>query len=269
MLTPTQLADQRRLGYAIDPRFFSTGEVALMRAELDRLMAAGEVRNVATQATAGAGATAAGPAMNLQICPLSPRSPTLRALPFAKKLVTQAHAILGTDLFLRLDQIFIKPARHGTGTSWHQDNAYFRDCADALCHRGLGMWIALHDASLANGTMHVIPRAFAATGAHQRDPGSDHHIHLATRPDEALAVPIEIPAGGVLFFNYGVPHCTKANTTDAARAGLAIHVQDLALRTAELAADGWPHPILCGPGADGGLEIYGEDQRGQWESMVG
>lgn len=261
-LTDSQLADYHRDGFTACPGFFSADEVALMRGELDRLVEAGMLRNVHTE---NDGATHSQKAFNLQICPLSPRSPVFRTLPFADRVVAQIGAILGSDFYLRLDQIFLKPARHGVGTNWHQDNAYFRDGADHLASRGIGMWIALHDATVANGCMHVLPQAFARTRDHHRDPGSDHHITLLTTPvEETHAVPVELPAGGALFFNWGVPHCTKANTTDRPRAGLALHFQDLALRP----AGHEQQPVLAGPGADGGTRIFGEDLRGGWERLV-
>jgi ectoine hydroxylase-related dioxygenase (phytanoyl-CoA dioxygenase family) len=68
------------------------------------------------------------------------------------------------------------------------------------------MWVALHDANLDNGTLHVIPRSFLETFEHERDPNSDHHIHF--HADDARAVPIILPAGGCVFFNYGAGHGT-------------------------------------------------------------
>ena len=38
----------------------------------------------------------------------------------------------------------------GIGTNWHQDNAYFK-IRDPM--RGTAMWIAAHDATIANGTI--------------------------------------------------------------------------------------------------------------------
>ena len=255
LLSPESLAAYRRDGFTTHPTFFDADEVALMRAELDRLMAEGLLRNVATD---GDGATISRTVANLQICPLSPKSPVFRTLPFAAKVRAQVQAILGPTIALRLDQIFLKPAHHGVGTNWHQDNAYFRDGADAKAVHGLGMWIALHDATVANGCMHVIPGAFAQTAEHRRDGGSNHHITLV-EVDESKAVPIELPAGGVLFFNWGVPHCPKANTTDRPRAGLALHFQDL-----HLGPPSPGHPlraIVLGPQAC-------RDHDGAWEDLV-
>ncbi len=118
-----------------------------------------------------------------------------------------------------LDQIFLKPGGHGAGTKWHQDNAYWHQPDPTA---GVGMWIAVHAATRANGTMHIIPGSHTSAAAHERDPGSNHHID-AHHVDETQALPIELPAGGVLFFNFGILHCTRGNQTDQDRAGLALH----------------------------------------------
>jgi len=68
--------------------------------------------------------------------------------------------------------------------------------------------------------MRIIPGSFKEEYEHVRDPESNHHIRCY--PPEERAVTIELPAGGVLFFAYGVAHCTGANNTDKERAGLAL-----------------------------------------------
>jgi ectoine hydroxylase-related dioxygenase (phytanoyl-CoA dioxygenase family) len=87
---------------------------------------------------------------------------------------------------------------------------------------GTAMWIAVSDATLANGTLQVIPDALRTAFEHGRDPFSDHRIRCY--PSEEHAVHLELPAGGVAFFCYGTPHATGANTTDRERAQAAIHV---------------------------------------------
>jgi ectoine hydroxylase-related dioxygenase (phytanoyl-CoA dioxygenase family) len=73
-------------------------------------------------------------------------------------------------------------------------NAYFR-ISDPL--KGTAMWIAVHDATVANGTLEVIPGSFREHYAHRRDPHSDHHIRCD--PPEERAVPLELPAGGIVM----------------------------------------------------------------------
>jgi ectoine hydroxylase-related dioxygenase (phytanoyl-CoA dioxygenase family) len=144
-------------------------------------------------------------------------------------------------------------------------NAYLK-IADPL--KGTAMWIEIHDATVANGTIHVIPDVFREAYPHERDPYSDHHIRCY--PPEERAVAVELEAGGVAFFAYGTPHCTRANTTDHERAGVALHFlnANFAPEAALLNTGPMKHPFLSGPEADGGLEAYGERIAGTWEQEV-
>jgi phytanoyl-CoA hydroxylase len=175
--------------------------------------------------------------------------------------------LIGDPVVLRLDQVFLKPAHDGAGTSWHQDNGYFK-ISDPL--KGTAMWIAVHDATVANGTLHVIPDAFDVALPHSRDPLSDHHIRCY--PDESRAVPVELPAGGVVFFSYGTPHCTLGNKTDHDRAGVAYHFvnADCFEEDPGIQRGAIPdyHPILTGPDASDGVKEYGEKVAGTWPNLV-
>ncbi|HYE04165.1 MAG TPA: phytanoyl-CoA dioxygenase family protein [Planctomycetota bacterium] len=227
MLTATEIAHFRTHGYVAMPRFLDPDELAALRVELGRLRSAGKLRNVSTDAD---GATHSQTRFNLQICPIGPLSPVIEALRFAPQVVATVGALVGHPVRFVLDQIFLKPANEGAGTAWHQDAAYWPIVTER--ERGLGMWLALDDATVANGTMHVVPGSHRALRPHYRDPNSDHHIR-ADEPEGA--VPVELPAGGALFFNYGVLHCTRDNRTARDRAGLALHFIADAIRPPEFA----------------------------------
>ncbi|MBA3846106.1 MAG: phytanoyl-CoA dioxygenase family protein [Planctomycetes bacterium] len=227
MLTAAQIAHFRTHGYVALPRFLAAEELEALRGELGLLRAAGKLRNVTTDAD---GATHSQTRFNLQICPIGPQSPLIEALRFAPQVVSAVGALVGHPVRFVLDQIFLKPANEGAGTAWHQDAAYWPVVTER--ERGLGMWLALDDATVANGTMHVVPGSHRELRPHYRDPDSDHHIR-ADEPEGA--VPVELPAGGALFFNYGVLHCTRDNRTARDRAGLALHFIADAIRPAEFA----------------------------------
>jgi phytanoyl-CoA hydroxylase len=259
--TPEQIEQFRTEGYLAVPEFWTAEEISAMRRELDRLKEAGLLRNVATD---GDGKTHSQTKANLQLCPMAPHSTFFRAMPFAPKVVEAVAQLIGDPVLLHLDQVFLKPGQHGAGTNWHQDNAYFK-IGNPL--KGTALWTAVHDATLANGTMRVIPRAFADDLPHDRDPDSDHHIRCW--PDESKAVPVELPAGGVVFFCYGTPHATGANRTDRERAGVALHFINGA-ENGE-ARGGFPlgtRPSLTGPDATGGEREYGTRIAGTWEHEV-
>lgn len=256
--TPTQLQQYREQGYVAMPGFFDDREVKAMQLELAELQRDGLLRNVATD---GDGKTTSQTIQNLQVCPLSPKSEFFRSLPFCPKVIAAIQQCLGDPIQQQLDQIFLKPAGHGAGTSWHQDNAYF-SIPDPI--QGVGMWVAMHDASVANGTMHMIPGIYREKLTHTRDGGSDHHVRCY--PNEDKAMPVEMKAGGALFFNYGVPHCTKANTTNKPRAGLALHF--VRAGVADRPNHKLPGPILTGPNACDGKTAWGLPVTGTWEQQV-
>lgn len=260
-LTPGQLAQFNDEGYVILEHFFDRDEVTAMQAELQRLVDVGKLRNVATD---GDGETHSDTVLNLQICPLSPHSDLFRALPFSDKVRETVRQLIGEEFVLQLDQIFLKPGGSGGGTSWHQDNAYFQ-IPDP--QQGTGMWVAVHDASVANGTMHIVPGSYKRQYEHERDPGSDHHITCKVDEESEEILPVEMEAGGVLFFNYGTAHCTKANITDTARAGLALHF----LKSEYVEHVGGfnaGNPVLSGPNYSGGREECGAHMEGRWEEQI-
>lgn len=235
--------------------------VAALAAEVERFQQEGLVRNVRTD---GDGATPSSKRANLQLIPLFDKSPLLRCLPFAPRVADAVTRLIGDPYLLHLDQMFLKPARIGTGTSWHQDNAYFK-IADPL--KGTAMWLAVHDATRANGTLRVIPGSHRTSFAHARDPHSDHHIRC--QPPEEEAVEIEASAGSAVFFCYGVAHCTGDNDTDSDRAGVAFHFLHADCAADDLVTpDRDRRPWVTGPQSTGGLQEYGVDVRGTFDGEV-
>ena len=259
--SPDQVEKFRTEGWVAVPDFWTAQEVAAMRAELDRLKTEGMLRNIATE---GDGKTESQTRANLQLCPMWPHSTLFRAMPFAPKVAEAVAQLIGEPVVLHLDQVFLKPGKHGAGTNWHQDNAYFK-IPDPL--QGTALWTAVHDATVANGTLNVIPGSFHETYLHERDGDSNHHIRCW--PDESLALPVEIPAGGAIFFAYGTAHCTRGNTTDNERAGVALHfLTEQASQTAQSGFAPEKRPYLSGPRSSGGEKEYGVRVAGTWEEEV-
>ncbi|MEM7538625.1 MAG: phytanoyl-CoA dioxygenase family protein [Chloroflexota bacterium] len=261
LLTEHQIKQFKDDGYVALPDFFTKEEVTAMLAELERFKSEGLGRNVATE---GDGETTSTTKINYQIIPLNNKSTLFRAMPFHPKIIDCLSHLIGTPFVRQLDQIFLKPAHTGAGTDWHTDNGYFK-ISDPT--KATGMWIALHDATIANGTLEVVPGSYKQTFDHERDLNSDHHIH--TEVEDSAAVAVELPAGGAVFFNYGTAHGTRANNTDHERAGLAFHF----LRTDYIPADYGEGSLasfvhLTGAQATGGEAEYGERVEGTWADEV-
>ena len=240
--------------------FFGRDEVSALQAEMERLKHAGHFRNVATDRD---GKTISQTNVNLQLFGMYEFSPLIRALPFESKILEVVSQLIGDPVVFQHDQCFLKPARHGSGTNWHQDNAYATTTTDPV--GGVAMWIAVHDATVANGTLQVVPGMATERLKHVRDPESDHHIRCY--PDETRAMPCELKAGGVVFFNHGTPHCTRGNATDKDRAGIAIHFVREDCASLILKSSG-AHPYLTGARASDGTKEFGVCVAGTWRKEV-
>ena len=246
------------VGYTSIPSFFDQDEIRALQKEVERFKKMGWIQNVATD---GDGETPSTDKANLQLIPLHDKSKLIRALPFENKVVGAITQLIGQPAVLHLDQMFLKPGKHGIGTSWHQDNAYFK-IGNPL--GGTAMWVAIHDANISNGTICVIPGSHREKYEHFRDPNSNHHIRCQVPEKEA--VPIELNAGGVAFFCYGTAHCTTRNNTDFERAGMAFHFLRSDSATASQMQDG--KPLISGSSCSFGKNEYGTSQQGRWRKEV-
>lgn len=133
-------------------------------------------------------------------------------------LVRIVEALAGEKVVKFQEMALLKPPK-GREKPWHQDHAYFD--TDNSKHI-VGVWIALDEATIANGCMHIMP-------------GKHHEpvVHFARRDwqicDTAalqikqlcLAVPLK--PGGVLFFDSFLPHGTPTNHTNLRRRALQLH----------------------------------------------
>jgi len=146
--------------------------------------------------------------------------PRLQALAEQPGLLQVVERIVGARPVLMQDMALIKPPRLGGEKPWHQDQAYFNL---ALGTPVVGAWIALDEAGLENGCMHVLP------GSHRRGPVVHFHrrdwqICDAEVPrGEAVAVPLQ--PGGCLLFHCLLHHGTPANRSPHRRRALQYHYQ--------------------------------------------
>jgi ectoine hydroxylase-related dioxygenase (phytanoyl-CoA dioxygenase family) len=133
-------------------------------------------------------------------------------------VLATARSLLGAEPVLFQDMALLKPPGGGREKPWHQDHAFFDlDVAEPI----VGVWIALDDATAANGAMHVLP------GSHREGPVPhfqrrdlqicDTWVHL----DRDTVVPL--PAGSALFFDGLMHHGTPPNRTGSRRRAIQFH----------------------------------------------
>ena len=141
---------------------------------------------------------------------LAARSPVLRRLVTDAALTGIAADLIGPDVRLYWDQAVYKKPEKPRSFPWHQDNGY----AYVEPQQYLTIWLALTDATTANGCPHVVP------GLHRRGTLEHHYVEplgweCLDDPPATVAAPVA--AGGAVVFSSLTPHLTGPNLTAEAR----------------------------------------------------
>ncbi|MBM3276786.1 MAG: phytanoyl-CoA dioxygenase family protein [Candidatus Handelsmanbacteria bacterium] len=134
-------------------------------------------------------------------------------------------ALLGQQALLFGEMALSKPPFIGSEKPWHQDNAYFVYAPLELVATA---WIALDDATAENGCMYAIPGGHRA-GAFRHVHGIDCQI-AAGRLDLDQCVPVELKAGGGMFFSGMLPHQTPPNRSPRRRRALQFQYRGVHTR---------------------------------------
>ena len=130
----------------------------------------------------------------------------------------------GKSLRLAQDTTLLKPSHGGREKPWHQDIAYFDiEPRDAI----LGSWIAVDEATVENGCMHVVAGSHKAGFLKHWKPGSGP-LHWEWQfgreqleGDEVIAVPLA--PGDSLVFSGLLKHGTPPNLSAQRRRSLQYH----------------------------------------------
>jgi ectoine hydroxylase-related dioxygenase (phytanoyl-CoA dioxygenase family) len=142
--------------------------------------------------------------------------PELRRVLFDARMADICRATLGENAYFFFDQFVVKGPEGGLPFSWHQDSGYVVGNGGPPEHAPyLTCWLTLDDATVANGTVRVIPGSHrGGVVAHDRQPVTND---LSVTVDEARAVAVEVPAGSVVAFSSHTLHATGANQSDRPR----------------------------------------------------
>ena len=132
------------------------------------------------------------------------------------RIVDIIESLLGPDIVLAQDQLFMKPPRVGSRQKFHQDTplGFHLDPPDRM----VTCWCALDDMTRENGTISVMPHgrvgSRAAVFPHRHEPGSND---LVGYEGDDPGVLVEMPAGSVAVFTSTSLHRSGANTTSRLR----------------------------------------------------
>lgn len=221
---PDIAAQFHRDGYLVLPDAFDTAELDALRAETVAICR-GEIGPVEGVMPADAD-TSDLEVLARYLCIHHPHklSALMHRQLAAPAVVDVLTEIIGPNVKCMQSMLFIKSGGK-PGQAWHQDEDFIPTRDRSLT----GAWLALDDATVDNGCLWVIP------GSHR--PGvlwamreqvssefdcSDESYGFPY--EDSDAVPVEVPAGSVVFFNGYLLHRSLPNhTPDGLRRSLVNH----------------------------------------------
>lgn len=213
MLTAEQKAFYDEHGYIHIPGMLSQDEAAFFRAEVHAL-AEREGQSDATWESVRGTGTSITHCHDVHF-----RSAAFTRLLVDYRLTGIAQDIIGPNVQLHHNKMFIKPPEKGSPFPMHQDFPYFphRD------HSMIAVILHFDDAPEEKGCLCVYP------GSHKLGPlpseGSDHHVSPERFPIEGATV-IPAKAGDAIFFHYLTVHGSGINSSNEPRTTLLIQLRD-------------------------------------------
>jgi phytanoyl-CoA hydroxylase len=210
-------ADQHRLydenGFLLIKQFMTAAEAAALRAEVHGIAARQGPTNATWSSVSGQG-TKLEHSHDVQF-----RSAAFSRLLVDSRLTGVFTSLIGPNVQLHHNKMFIKPPERGSPFPMHQDYGYFP-------HRGNSMTAAILHLDAApdiKGCVRVYP------ASHKLGPlpaiGQDHHVDSDRFP-LSEATPVEAEAGDLLVFNYLTVHGSGLNTSDEPRTTWLVQVRD-------------------------------------------
>jgi len=138
----------------------------------------------------------------------------------APRLLDMVECLIGPEITSNpIQHVRIKPPAtdlrggevraHITATDWHQDRGVGLEEADKTDM--VTVWLAISDATVANGCLQAVPKAHGA-GMLPHCPKTQTAIADGF-VDPAAAVPLPVKSGGAVLFHPLAPHASLANTT--------------------------------------------------------
>ena len=144
--------------------------------------------------------------------------PVMHAHATNPKILDVLEDLIGPDIKLFGDQLFMKSSAHGSRKNYHQDSNSWRPYVP---YSLVSCWAALDDATVENGCLWFIP------GSHkwglleiEREREIEKKALAGPLENE---VPIELKAGDCSFHHSLTLHCSHTNRSKTRRRGYATH----------------------------------------------
>jgi hypothetical protein len=139
-----------------------------------------------------------------------------------EKMLAMGRHYLGDDIIVKFNSVFVKPAKTGSATPWHQDNGLWRDGETDP----FNAWMALDPATRENGCMQFVP------GSHKSEIVThvmyEDGIHaelprdlVAERLEQDEVEHIELEPGDMVCWHSSLWHYSPPNPSPNGRIAIA------------------------------------------------
>jgi phytanoyl-CoA hydroxylase len=213
-----------REGYLVVERAFDSGQIEAARQAVDDLIDGKNPDFRGLQLEPGIGAERAGDLeaaakrrVVRKLMGFVDYDPRLKAMAADAPIGDLVERLMGDRPVLFQDMALLK-GPGGREKPWHQDCAYFNLPLGTVV---VGVWIALDEATVENGCLHILP------GTHREGPAEHFKVRdwqiCDTRVQTQRDIAVPLPAGGCLLWHGMLHHGSPDNTTDTTRRALQFH----------------------------------------------
>lgn len=149
-------------------------------------------------------------------------------------LITLSNQLLGGNVRLWQDQVYVKAPLTGAAIGWHQEAAFWTNInpiQHVIC------WVALDDMTEANGCLRVAPGShkWGLLPGQGGTPGQDlSKIQDVLTPEQKAEfrdVPLPMKRGGCVFMSPHLLHASGENTTEEVRRALSVSLMKSGVKT--------------------------------------
>ncbi len=172
-LAQDQLEHFRREGYLLSKGFLEAEEIAHLRDCYTEIAARLQAEQALENVQSGGDRDEDFQVYQIRTAHL--RHPIFRMLINDSRLLDLVECLIGPDIRLIHYQGLYKPAATGGAVGWHQDNYYFNVAGE----RTVSVWMALDDATIANGCMWYLPGRHGARMAHNSGTARSRRVSIS------------------------------------------------------------------------------------------
>jgi Phytanoyl-CoA dioxygenase (PhyH) len=221
VLTPHQIEQFRDQGFLSVPQISTPQEVEWMKGVYGRLFGERVGWDQGDWFDFAGPDNLADNAVSPQLLSPSDYEPELKNTVFRRNAEAMARQLLGPSAELVYEHAMLKPAKTGSPTPWHQDEAFFPKFTN---YQSVTFWMPLQAVDSTNGCLDFIP------GSHQ-GPLLPHHrinhdprIHAleAEGADAARRVTCYLAAGDASIHHQRMLHHAGPNLSDRPRCAYAL-----------------------------------------------